>query len=288
MKIRKPVMTYAVCILLLLILPWVTIFAADDTFKPFGKKRDVPYVPTTHVLVDEMLDLAGVTEKDLVIDLGCGDGRIVIAAAKRGARGIGIDIDQDRIDDSLKNAREAGVSDQVIFVRGDLYKSDISRANVVTMYLLPSVNMKLRPKLLSDLEPGTRIVSHQFDLGEWSPDKNNRILYLWIVPANVSGSWKLNLDGIEGMEMILELEQKFQSVKGQAMLGDAAFPLENPVLSGRDLDFSINRGGGKTPIRYICRIDGDVMTGRMEAAELDEAVKLRAVREPSTKKKIGE
>jgi SAM-dependent methyltransferase len=154
-------------------------------------EKDVPYVPTNERVVQEMLKVAKVTKNDLLYDLGCGDGRIVITAAKQyGARGIGIDIDPERIKEAEENARIAGVSDRVTFMQGDLFKADIRDATVVTMYLLPAVNMKLRPKLLGDLRPGTRIVSHNYDLGDWAPRQKLRVnvgsvehdVYFWVVP----------------------------------------------------------------------------------------------------------
>lgn len=148
---------------------------------------DVPYVSTKQEVVDAMLKLAKVTKNDVVYDLGCGDGRIVITAAKEyGATGIGIDIDPERIKEANKNAQEAKVKNKVKFVKGDLFDADLSKASVVMLYLLPSVNLKLRPKLLKELKTGTRIVSHAFDMGDWKPEKtvkvNNSTIYLWIIP----------------------------------------------------------------------------------------------------------
>ena len=152
------------------------------------KKLDVPYVPTPQSVVDAMLKLAAVTKNDVVYDLGCGDGRIVITAAKNhGARGIGIDIDPERIKEANANAQKAGVSDRVKFVEQDLFQTDFKEASVVTLYLLPDINLKLRPKLQSELKPGTRIVSHAFDMGDWQPEKTEnvegRTIYLWTIPA---------------------------------------------------------------------------------------------------------
>lgn len=149
---------------------------------------DVPYVPTNQKVVDAMLELAGVNAKDVVYDLGCGDGRIVVTAAKKyGASGRGIDIDPERIREARENAKKAGVEDKVEFIEGDLFESDVSEASVVTLYLLSSVNMKLRPMLLKQLKPGTRIVSHAFDMGDWEPDETRTVdgarIYLWTVPA---------------------------------------------------------------------------------------------------------
>lgn len=150
---------------------------------------DVPYVPTPQVVVDEMLEMAKVTKDDLVYDLGSGDGRIVITAAQRyGARGVGIDINPKRVAEAKENALKAGVTDRVQFLQQDLFKTDISRATVVTLYLLPRINVKLRPKLLKELKPGTRIVSHAFDMGRWEPEQTlevkGRKIYFWTIPAN--------------------------------------------------------------------------------------------------------
>jgi len=147
---------------------------------------DVPFVPTSQALVVEMLKLANVTKADTVYDLGCGDGRIVITAAKQfGARGVGVDINPERIQEANENARRAGVADKVKFIEGDLFTADIRPATVVTLYLLPSVNLKLRPRLLNELKPGTRVVSHSFDMDDWKPDKAAMVegsqLYLWVI-----------------------------------------------------------------------------------------------------------
>lgn len=152
---------------------------------------DVPYVPTPQEVVEGMLEFAGVKKTDVVYDLGCGDGRIVITAAKKyGARGVGVDINPERIKEAEENARQAGVTDRVRFIQGDLFKADIHEATVVTLYLLSSVNLKLRPKLLSELRPGTRIVSNTFDMGDWKPDKqtevNGRTIYYWVVPKKTA------------------------------------------------------------------------------------------------------
>jgi hypothetical protein len=152
---------------------------------------DVPYVPTHQDIVDEMLAMARVGPNDVLYDLGSGDGRIVIAAAKQfGTRGVGYDIDPDRIREARRNARRAGVSDKVTFIQGDIFEADIKDATVVTLYLLPDVNLRLRPKLLGELEPGTRVVSHNYDMGDWVPDKSKRMaihgtdhfIYFWTIP----------------------------------------------------------------------------------------------------------
>jgi precorrin-6B methylase 2 len=168
-----------------------------QTAKP-ARQPDVPYVPTTEQAVQAMLKLAGVKKTDVVYDLGCGDGRIVVAAAKTyGARGVGIDINPERIKEAQENAKKAGVENLVRFEENDLFQASFKEATVVTLFLLPQINLKLRPKLLSELKPGTRIVSNTFDMGDWKPEKEMNLgdseglefsslsqrLYLWTVPA---------------------------------------------------------------------------------------------------------
>jgi SAM-dependent methyltransferase len=164
----------------------VSLASAQDS-QP-KRQPDVPYVPTSNDVVEAMLKLAGVKKTDIVYDLGCGDGRIVILAAKLyGAHGVGIDINPERIQEARANARQAGVEDLVKFEENDLFAAGIQNATVVTLYLLPAINLKLRPKLLSDLKPGTRVVSHSFDMGDWKPEKEESVdganIYLWTIPA---------------------------------------------------------------------------------------------------------
>ena len=161
-----------------------TAFVSAQETKPV---KDVPYVPTSQKVVEAMLELAKVQKNDVVYDLGCGDGRIVVTAAKKyGAKGTGVDIDPNRIEEANENARKANVTDKVKFIEGNLFDMDFSDATVVTLYLLPSVNERLKPQLLKQLKPGTRIVSHAFDMGDWEPEKtitvDNSTLYYWTVP----------------------------------------------------------------------------------------------------------
>jgi len=171
------------------------LFASMAAYAQPGRKPDVPFVPTTEEAVEAMLKLAGVKKSDTVFDLGCGDGRIVIAAAKTyGAHAVGIDIDPQRIKEAKENAKKAGVESLVRFEENDLFKADFRPATVVTLFLLPEVNLKLKPRLLQELKPGTRIVSNTFDMGDWKPEKEftvggdnddtylSRRLFLWIVP----------------------------------------------------------------------------------------------------------
>jgi SAM-dependent methyltransferase len=166
--------------------PVFTLFLALAPAQEPKKAPDVPYVPTPDAVVQSMLKLANVQKSDTVYDLGCGDGRIVITAAKLyGAHGVGVDINPERIREARANAKQAGVEDLVKFVEADLFDADIHNATVVTLYLLPSINLKLRPKLMRDLKPGTRVVSHAFDMGDWKPEKEDdvdgRHVYFWTV-----------------------------------------------------------------------------------------------------------
>lgn len=157
------------------------------------RSPDVPFVPTKEEVVEKMLELGEVDEQDVVYDLGSGDGRLPITAAKKyGARGFGVDIDPNRVREARDNARKAGVEDKVKFVQGDLFQTDIGDASVVTLYLLPSVNLKLRPKLLSELKPGTKVVSHNYDMGDWKPEQTVNVgshtVYVWTVPERGQAS----------------------------------------------------------------------------------------------------
>jgi len=161
------------------------------------RSPDVPYVPTTEEVVEVMMRLGEVDKNDVVYDLGSGDGRLPITAAKKhGARGLGVDIDPNRVREARENARKAGVEDKVKFVQGDLFQTDIREATVVTLYLLPSVNLKLRPKLLAELKPGTKVVSHNYDMGDWKPEQTvnvgNHVVYVWTVPERGQATGEKN------------------------------------------------------------------------------------------------
>jgi SAM-dependent methyltransferase len=202
---------------------------------------DVPYVPTPDAVVEKMLDMADVKSSDYVIDLGSGDGRIVISAAQRGAAGHGIDIDPERVKEARKNAREAGVDNRVVFKRGDIFKTEFSEASVVTMYLLPSVNRKLRPMLLAQLEPGTRIVSHDFAIQGWKADSHVTMkgkplskpheVYYWVVPAQVDGDWNFELDN---KDFELNLKQDINRIDARLFeQGDTQYYTEETDLHGK-------------------------------------------------------
>jgi precorrin-6B methylase 2 len=200
--------------------------------------KDVIWVPTPDELIQAMLDLAKVTPNDFVMDLGSGDGRIVIAAAKRGARATGIEYNPDMVELSKRNAEKAGVSAKANFVNADLFATDLSQATVITMYLLPSLNLKLRPTIL-DLKPGTRIVAHAFNMGEWQYDKSvekeGRTAYLWIVPAKVAGTWTMSLNPGNAE---LTLTQVFQTIDGTLKVNGKAASLKNAKIDGGHITFT--------------------------------------------------
>lgn len=232
-----------------------------ETFEPVVGQRgkDVIWVPTPQELVDKMLDMAKVTPSDYVIDLGSGDGRTVITAAKRGVRTLGIEYNADMVALSQRNAAEAGVSDKATFRQADLFESDFSEATVITMFLLNSINLKLRPTLL-ELRPGTRIVSNTFDMGEWEPDEtattgttddesfSYNTALLWIVPAKVGGIWKMGSGE-------LSLTQEFQMLSGTYTEGNRAVTIESGKMKGTEINFTT---GGT---HYNGMVNGDTIEG---------------------------
>ncbi|WP_353174100.1 SAM-dependent methyltransferase [Paracandidimonas soli] len=244
-----------------------TLEFEQSSVKPGGipfpfLELDVPYVKTADGVVERMLDLAGVNEEDYLIDLGSGDGRIPIAAVRdRKARyGFGVEIVPDLVDKARESAREAGVGDRVRFEVQDLFETDISSATVLTMYLLPDVNMKLRPRILSELAPGTRVVSHAFDMGEWESDESDHrdgaSLYLWIVPANIEGEWNVDIDGEPHR---LSLRQTFQRLQGTLERNGRELLVEAGAMRGTDVHFLVRDGAEAT--QYIGRVAGDSIIG---------------------------
>ena len=221
--------------------------------------KDVVWVPTPQAVVNKMLDMAKVTPKDYVIDLGSGDGRTVITAAKRGAKAHGIEYNPDMVELSKRNAAKEGVSDKASFAKADLFESDFSQATVITMFLLPDINLKLRPKIL-DLKPGTRIVSNSFTMGEWTADETATVgedcasyctALLWIVPAKVAGSWQLP-------QGELTLKQSFQMISGTFRSGNSATGITNGKMRGDEISFSA--GGAQ----YTGRVNGNVIDGTVK------------------------
>jgi SAM-dependent methyltransferase len=248
----------ALCLTLLLGYGLAQAQPAKDYEPSVGQEgKDVVWVPTPQALVDKMLDMAKVTPKDYVIDLGSGDGRTVITAAKRGSKALGIEYNPDMVELSKRNAAKEGVSDKANFVKADLFESDFSQAQVITMFLLPSINMKLRPKIL-DLKPGTRIVSNSFDMEDWKADETGTAAgcdhwctaHLWIVPAKVGGTWKLS-------QGELNLKQTFQMITGTLRNGNVTTPISGK-LSGDQISFTA--GGAQ----YTGRVNGNAIEGTVK------------------------
>jgi precorrin-6B methylase 2 len=236
--------------------------AATDFQPEVGQSgKDVVWVPTPQSLVDKMLDIATVTPADYVIDLGSGDGRTVITAAKRGARALGIEYNPEMVTLSQRNAAQEGVTDRATFIKADLFESDFSKATVITMFLLPDINLKLRPKILN-LKPGTRIVSNSFTMGEWEHDRSVHsteqegcqsycTAYLWIVPAKVDGSWKLP-------EGELTIKQSFQMITGTLKAAGKSTPIKGR-LSGNQIRFKAGDA------EYRGRVSADGIKGTVKS-----------------------
>ena len=237
--------------------------ATGGEYEPYvGQEgKDVVWVPTCQALVDKMLAMAKVTPEDYVIDLGSGDGRTVITAAKRGIRALGIEYNPDMVALSKRNAVKEGVADKAQFIQADLFETDFSQATVITMFLLPTINVELRPKLLK-LKPGTRVVSNSFTMGEWNADEtatmtnqedcgNYNTAYLWIVPANVEGTWTLP-------QGELTFKQDFQMISGTLRSGATVAPV-NGKLSGDLINFRIGSAN------YTGRVSGSSMQGTVES-----------------------
>jgi SAM-dependent methyltransferase len=244
---RRRILAHAAAALALLSLPAAAFAQARDL--------EVPYVPTPPAVVEAMLDMADVQKGEYLIDLGSGDGRIPIAAAKRGARAFGVDLDPQRVSEAIAKARFEGVQG-VRFRRQDLFATPIREADVVTLYLLRSLNLRLRPRLLTELRPGTRVVSHGFDMGDWRPDRHATVgganIYLWTIPAPVAGRWR---DAASGT--VLTLDQRFQEVSGTL----AAAAIAEASLSGDRLRFTAEIDGRRQPF------DLRAVDDRLEDAE---------------------
>jgi hypothetical protein len=234
---------------------------AKESYEPrVGQEgKDVVWVPSPQTVVNKMLDMAKVTPKDYLIDLGSGDGRTVITAAKLGAKASGIEYNPDMVELSKRNAAKEGVSDRATFAKADLFESDLSQATVITLFLLPDINLKLRPKIL-DLKPGTRIVSNTFTMGEWTADETATVnedcqsyctALLWIVPAKVAGTWQLP-------QGTLNLKQTFQMISGTIRSGNVSTPIANGRLRGDQISFTA--GGAQ----YTGRVNGNVIDGNVK------------------------
>lgn len=239
-------------------------------FEPYSGQpgKDVVWVPTSQALVDRMLDVAKLTPADIHYDLGSGDGRTVITAAKRGATAVGIEYNPDMVELSKQNAVKAGVTAKATFMRGDIFQTDFSKATVLTLFLLPELNRRLRPTIL-EMKPGTRVVSNSFDMGDWEPDQRFDVSgetctsfcrgLFWIVPAKVGGTWKAG-------DSVITLEQTYQMVSGRVATGNVVAPITAGRITGDSITFT---AGGTT---YTAKIDGSKMTGTAGTAKF-EAVK---------------
>jgi SAM-dependent methyltransferase len=239
--------------------------AAEKEYEPVEGQsgKDVIWLPTAQELGDKMLDIAKLTPEDFVIDLGSGDGHTVITAAKRGARALGIEYNPDMVAFSKRNVAKAGVAEKTQFMEKDLFETDFSQATVLTMFLMPDINLKLRPQIL-DLKPGTRVVSNTFTMGDWNPDETATVddkktgcgnyctALLWIVPAKVEGAWKLP-------QGELTLKQSYQMLSGTFKSGNNNVPVTNGKMTGDLITFSVGN------INYTGRVRGNSMEGTFQA-----------------------
>ena len=252
---------------------WVASAAAQD----YG---DTPYVQTPQVVVDKMLELAKVTSKDYLIDLGSGDGRLIITAAKKyGARGFGVDLNKSLVTLSNRNAAKAGVANRAAFYERDLHETDITQADVLTIYLLPEVNLMVRPRILA-LKPGTRLVSHDYGFGEWPPDvelemdapgkpvgrdQRSKVMF-WVVPSRVAGKWVWQgAGGAAAPWYELQLDQVFQKITGTVSVSGRAAKIENAVLTGDYIRFAATLEEGGKPVRheFSGKVFNNAMSGEM-------------------------
>ncbi|MBN1141490.1 MAG: class I SAM-dependent methyltransferase [Deltaproteobacteria bacterium] len=300
-----------ILLFLLVIAPLCSAFT-DLPVKPQSQfedvTMDVPYITTSRKAVDKILEMAQVGPQDLLYDLGSGDGRIVIAAAEqRGARGVGVEIDGELVRESRRKAAKAKVADRVEFIESDLFQVDFSRATVVTLYLMPDLNLRLRPTLLTTLRPGSRVVSHTWDMGEWQsdqaalspsqplrlfPDKTFRrsYIYLWIIPANFSDVWEWR-DGDGKTSRQLRIVQRFQKAEG-VWNGERGEQPAVVTISGDRIRVAGAAGGNqKTPEPvFEGRIGGDVIEGTvtLPGGPQHETRPWKAVRRPNTMTPLGE
>ena len=245
----------------------LAVVPSETVAQRMKREPELIYVPTPQNIVDKMLEVAKVTKDDYVFDLGSGDGRIPITAAERyGARGFGVDINPRLIAEARTNAKAAGVADRVEFRRQDLFKTSVREATVVGLYLFVWANVKLRPRLISELRPGSRIVAHDFPIGDdWQPDieedVENRTVYLWYVPAQVAGTWEF-AGGPHGLT--IQLQQTFQMIQGTASIDGRTIPLQKASLRGDAIEFTVSPEGGKAML-FRGRVTGNKMEPRAEA-----------------------
>lgn len=237
------------------------LFAVGTTVLAQSPKLDVVYVPTPQEVVDRMLEMAEVKKGEYLIDLGSGDGRIPVTAAKKyGARGFGVDINPERVKEANANAQREGVTGLVEFRVQNLYETDIGKADVLTMYLLSQINLNLRPRILDTLRPGVRVVSHAFDMGDWTPDRQDTVgyrrVFLWIVPAKVEGTWQISAGEHSGS---LDLDQSFQQFGGEANLNDRSAPVQDGWLRGARISFAVEVDGKRRT--FVGTVNGNRIEG---------------------------
>lgn len=260
----------------------------------------LPYVPTPQIVVDEMLKMAGVTAKDYVMDLGSGDGRMIITAARTfKASGVGVDIDAKLVDLSNKQAKADGIADRVKFIEQDMFKADISKATVVTLYVLPDFMEKLRPKLLAEMKPGTRIVAHDYYMSEWYPDRQHMLtvpekvkangtdkayLYLWIVPSIVGGDWLMEFNAVGNRRLLvaLTIDQRYQMLNLAAESALGEMKIEKPLLRGDEISFSLTFGAN--PYQFTGKVSDGKMEGTAVTPGNSQLIPWRAKRSVSEKK----
>jgi SAM-dependent methyltransferase len=270
----------------------LTAAQATEQASPAGsyKKPDIHYVPTPQELVEIMLDMAKVGKDDIVYDLGSGDGRLVITAAKKyGTSGIGIDIDPERIAEARENAKKAGVEDKVRFVERDLFESNFHDATVVTLYLLDELNLRLRPRIFAQTKPGTRVVSHAFTMGEWESDAQKTIqlrgetydAYFWVVPANMSGRWKVTGGKSGEVPDSVTIEQKFQKIA--VRLGDAGEVLGEGNVNGATFTLAMNKDASGESKVFRGKIEGNIIEATNSGSEEQH---WRATRESGSEKPL--
>lgn len=231
---------------------------------PTQRAPDVVFVPTPHKVVDQMLAVARVGPGDILYDLGSGDGRIVIAAARRfGIRATGIDIDPRRITESRFNADSARVTHLTEFTNADLFETDLSEASVVTLYLLPELNVRLRPKLFAELRPGSRVVSHSFGMGDWKADStlmvDTRMVYYWVMPADISGDWSVTLGP---RQLNVSITQQYQKITNSEVRGTGRIGVESAGIRGDSVWFLLrDAGAANATFELTGRVEGDMMRG---------------------------
>lgn len=258
-------------------------FLYPTAFRKAGP--DVGWEPTPAGVVEQMIALARLRDTDLAYDLGCGDGRIVIAAAKAGARGVGIDLDERRIAESRENALAAGVGDLTRFVKGDLFEADIGDASVLFLFLFPDVNLRLRPKLLGELKAGARIVSYSHDMGRWRPDEVDGDTYLWIAPGDLSGTWRGAAGaGPESVPLQMAMRQEFQRVSGAVFVGERVFQVRGAVMAGERFSFGDGDDRRGETVSLSGSVAGDTAAGFVEKGPLPRRrLPFLVRRDPSTR-----